>query len=47
MNPIIDAWVPRALAILPWPSRRFDVKHPTQEPSALAAHARIYAGGAA
>lgn len=27
--------------------RRFDVKHPRQEPSALAAHARICAGGAA
>jgi hypothetical protein len=31
----------------PWPNQRFDVKHPRQEPSALAAHARICAGGAA
>jgi group II intron reverse transcriptase/maturase len=46
MNRIIDAWVPRARTIHPWPAKRFDVKHPRQEPSALAAHARICAGGA-
>ena len=47
MNRIIDAWIPPAVIRHPWPSQRFDVKHPRQEPSALAAHARICAGGAA
>ena len=47
MNRIIDAWIPPAVIGHPWPNQRFDVKHPRQEPSALAAHARICAGGAA
>ena len=47
MNRIIDAWMPPAVIRHPWPNQRFDVKHPRQEPSALAAHARICAGGAA
>ena len=47
MNRIIDAWIPPAVIRHPWPNRRFDVKHPRREPSALAAHARICAGGAA
>ena len=47
MNRIIDAWIPPAVITHPWPNQRFDVKHPRQEPSALAAHARICAGGAA
>jgi group II intron reverse transcriptase/maturase len=46
MNRIIDGWIPPAVIRHPWPSQRFDVKHPRQEPSALAAHARICAGGA-
>jgi group II intron reverse transcriptase/maturase len=46
MNRVIDAWIPRAVVRHPWPSQRFDVKHPRQEPSALAAQARICAGGA-
>jgi len=46
MNRIIDAWIPPAVIRHPWPNQRFDVKHPRQEPSALAAHARICAGGA-
>ena len=33
-------------AARPWPSARFYVKHPRQEPGALAAHAGICAGGA-
>jgi hypothetical protein len=44
MNRIIDAWIPPAVICHPWPSQRFDIKHPRQEPSALAAHARICAG---
>jgi len=47
MNRIIDAWIPPAVISHPWPNQRFDVNHPRQEPSALAAHARIWAGGAA
>lgn len=47
MNRIIDAWIPPAVISHPWPNQRLDVKHPRQEPSALAAHARICAGGAA
>jgi len=45
MNRIVAAWIPPARISHPWPSIRFDVKHPRQEPSALAAHARICAGG--
>ncbi len=45
MNRIIDAWIPPAVIRHPWPNQRFDVKHPRQEPSALAAHARIWARG--
>ena len=47
MNRIVDAWIPPVGISHPWPSTRFDVKHPRQEPSALAAQARICAGGAA
>ncbi|MBA3262744.1 MAG: group II intron reverse transcriptase/maturase [Thermoleophilaceae bacterium] len=38
-------WIPPARVRHPWPHQRFDVKHPRQEPSALAAHAGICAGG--
>ena len=38
-------WVPPARILHPWPHQRFDAKHPRQEPSALAAHAGICAGG--
>jgi hypothetical protein len=44
MNRIIDGWIPPAIIRHPWPSQHFDVKHPRQEPSALAAHALICAG---
>ena len=44
MNRIIDAWMPPVVISHPWPNQRFDVKYPRQEPSALAAHARICAG---
>ena len=46
MNRVVNAWLPPAVISHPWPSQRFDVKHPRQEPSALAAQARICAGGA-
>ncbi|WP_262313258.1 reverse transcriptase domain-containing protein [Acidiphilium sp. AL] len=45
MTRIVEAWIPPARISHPWPSKRFDVKHSRQEPSALAAHARICAGG--
>ena len=35
MNRIIDAWIPNGVIRHPWPSQRFDVKHPRQDPSAL------------
>lgn len=40
-----DHWLPPAKILHPWPSQRFYVKHPRQEPGALAAHAGICAGG--
>jgi group II intron reverse transcriptase/maturase len=46
MRGIAERWLPPARLHHPFPERRFDVKHPRQEPSALAAHARICAGGA-
>ena len=39
-------WLPPARILHPWPDRRFLVKHPRWEPSALIRPARIYAGGA-
>jgi len=39
-------WLPPARILHPWPDRRFLVKHPRWEPSALVRPARIYAGGA-
>ncbi len=41
-----DHWLPVPTIRHPWPSQRFFVKHPRQEPGALAAHAGICAGGA-
>ena len=41
-----DRWLPQARILHPWPSTRFFVKYPRQEPGALAAHAGICAGGA-
>ena len=40
MNRIIDGWIPPAVIRHPWPSQRFDVKHPRREPSALVSSAR-------
>jgi hypothetical protein len=39
-------WLPPARILHPWPDKRFLVKHPRWEPSALIRPARIYAGGA-
>jgi hypothetical protein len=46
MSQIAARWLPPARISHPWPQRRFLVKHPRWEPSALAAHARICPGGA-
>jgi len=43
---VADHWLPKVRILHPWPSERFYVKHPRQEPGALAAHAGICAGGA-
>ncbi len=39
-------WLPPVRITHPWPSERFFVKYPRQEPGALAALAGICAGGA-
>ena len=46
MARLADRWLPRPLIRQPWPSQRFDVKHPRQEPYAGILHLRICAGGA-
>jgi RNA-directed DNA polymerase len=46
MGRIVARWLPPARISHPWPQRRFLVKHPRWEPSALVAHARICPGGA-
>lgn len=38
-------WLPSVKILHPWPSIRFFVKYPRQEPGALAVHAGICAGG--
>jgi len=43
---LADRWLPKVRITHPWPTERFFVKHPRQEPGALAAHAGICAGGA-
>ncbi len=39
-------WLPKARILHPWPSQRFDVRHPRQAPVGFAAHAGICARGA-
>ncbi len=43
---LAERWLPLVRISHPWPSARFFVKYPRQEPGALAAHAGICAGGA-
>ncbi len=43
---LAERWLPKVRITHPWPSERFYVKHPRQEPGALAALAGICAGGA-
>ncbi len=42
---LAERWLPPVKIHHPWPSTRFFVKHPRQEPGALAVHAGICAGG--
>ncbi len=42
---LAERWLPQVQILHPWPTARFFVKHPRQEPGALAAHAGICAGG--
>jgi group II intron reverse transcriptase/maturase len=42
---LAEYWLPKVRILHPWPTVRFYVKHPRQEPGALAAHAGICAGG--
>ena len=43
---LAERWLPPVRITHPWPSKRFFVKYPRQEPGALGAHAGICAGGA-
>lgn len=43
---ICAQWFPKPKVHHPWPERRFDVKHPRQEPDAVMPLVRICAGGA-
>ncbi len=45
MSRLARSWLPKPHVIHPYPSERFNVRHPRQEPSAGILHARICAGG--
>jgi RNA-directed DNA polymerase len=45
MSRLARRWLPKPRVIHPYPSERFDVRYPRQEPSAGILHARICAGG--
>ncbi len=45
MTRYIERWLPPARICHPYPNQRFDVRHPRQEPSAVAPHAGICGGG--
>jgi hypothetical protein len=42
---LADRWLPKPRILHPWPSQRFAVKHPRQEPYAGIPLVRICAGG--
>jgi RNA-directed DNA polymerase len=46
MTQLVDAWLPKPIILLPWPSDRFSVRHPRWEPYAGKPHVRFCAGGA-
>jgi hypothetical protein len=45
MDRIATRWLPPARVLHPYPEARFAARHPRQEPSAVAPHAGICAGG--
>lgn len=45
MRRLAERWLPPPRLVHPFPNARFYAKHPRQEPSALAVHAGIRAGG--
>lgn len=45
-QPLIDHWIPLPTLKHPYPSQRFDAKHPREEPGAVVPLAGIRAGGA-
>jgi group II intron reverse transcriptase/maturase len=45
MRRLADRWLPKPRIHHPYPERRFDARHPRQEPSAVVPHAGICAGG--
>lgn len=44
-GPLADRLLPKARILHPWPTDRYDAKHPRQEPYAGMPHVRICAGG--
>ncbi|MFQ5567838.1 MAG: group II intron reverse transcriptase/maturase [Paracoccaceae bacterium] len=46
MTKLADDWLPKPRILHPWPSERFAVRHPRQEPYAGKLQVRICAGGA-
>jgi group II intron reverse transcriptase/maturase len=45
MGRLAERWLPKPRVLHPYPERRFDVRHPRQEPSAVVPLAGICAGG--
>ena len=45
MRRLIDQWLPKPRTLHPFPEKRFDARHPRQEPSAVVPLAGICAGG--
>jgi RNA-directed DNA polymerase len=46
LTPLIRRWIPTQRILPPFPSVRFDARHPRSEPSAGVPHVRLCAGGA-
>ena len=45
MHRLAKRWLPAPRVLHPYPEKRFDARHPRQEPSAVVPHAGICAGG--
>jgi hypothetical protein len=46
INRLANQWLPKPRILHPWPTQRFDVKHPRWDPDAGMAHVRFCSGGA-